>query len=121
MRDRAMEDMLQNEISLLMKQRQAEMEMKIAQLGSQMQQMMMAQQQGAPQGMGQGAPPSMEQGPPPGMEPPPSGGLNEPMFDALKGDGVNPAQGGMSTAQAVPAGTKEMLTRMDRAGEQTAV
>lgn len=121
MQDRAMEDMLQNEIALMIEQRRAEMQMKLAQIQmamQEMQQMQQMQQQGAPPG-----PPGMggAGGPTPQQQPPPSGGLNEAMYEALKGDGTNPAQGGMSTAQAVPAGTKEMLTKMDRAGEQTAV
>jgi len=89
--ERYFEDMLNNEVQLKLEQRKMEQQMI-------MQQMMQQMMQPAPQPQG-GTPPG-----PPGM------------YDNVGGGGFNPAAGGVPPAEAVPEGTREVLTGHDRSG-----
>jgi hypothetical protein len=133
MRDRSMEEMVNNETSLQIQQRQQEAQLQMQaqalpiqmqmqqaqmQMQMQMQQMQMQMQAQAQQGMqgpGGQQQPSGEQGVPPGAE-----GADAEFFAAAEGQGYNQAEGGISTNQLAPGATRETLSGADARGQAIA-
>lgn len=111
MKDRAFEDMYQNELGNRIEARTQQAQMEFQQKQMQMQAMAQAAQMGQT-GQPQGPP----QGPPPGM-----GGGTEAAFAELGGQGFNPNAAGTPPAVGMPEGTREELTGMDMSGQPQAV